>query len=102
VGQAVEQSTGETLAVSAIPCDNLPADAQGCSARGQSPIRAETSKVGLPESVREHLRLRLGLGRVGSRLMPLLLPTRRPPATTPLPPFPGVLLTNGSGTVSYK
>jgi probable HAF family extracellular repeat protein len=62
-GQAVEQSTGETLAVSAIPCDTLPAGSQACNAGDQSPIGAGTSKVGLPESVREHPRLQLRLGR---------------------------------------
>jgi probable HAF family extracellular repeat protein len=49
-GQAFEQSTGETLAVSLIPCDNLPAGSQACQARNQSPIGAETSKAGLPET----------------------------------------------------
>lgn len=82
---ALDQSNGENHAALAIPCDeqhaDIPACAETAAAVAQTtanitvaPATSGNAKVTLPENVREQLRRRLGLARLGSAPMRLQQP----------------------------
>jgi hypothetical protein len=73
-GNSVDQSTGETLAFLATPCNEGRSDDEGCKDNAEGAIAAggetaERPKIALPENVREQLRQRRGFGRFGTGLM---------------------------------
>ena len=67
VGTAFDQSNSEQVAFLAVPCGQE--GGQGCSDAAQTAVGVQRPKVVVPDNVRKGLQQRLGLRRIGFRLV---------------------------------